>query len=95
MRSPTRKRHRLALSSSPAADTAVAAAGDVAAEAVLQAAAAAETPAEAAVAAEHAAEVVKGATADAVGSHASLPDGSSKGDKADGAEVGIAHSLHP
>lgn len=95
MRSPTRKRHRLALSSSPAADTAVAAAGDLAAEAVLQAAAAAKTPAEAATAAERAAEVVKDAAADAVGSHASLPDGGSKGDKADNAEVGVAHHLNP
>ena len=94
MRSPTRKRHRLALSSSPAADTAVAAAGDMAAEAVLQAAAGAKTPAEAAIAAEHAAEVVKGAAADAVDSHASLPDGGSKGNQADSVEVGIAHSLH-
>ena len=95
MRSPTRKRHRLALSSSPAADTAVAAAGYLAAEAVLQAAAAAKTPAEAAIAAEHAAEVVKGAAADAVGRPASLPDGGSKGNKADSAEVGIGQHLHP
>lgn len=83
------------MSSSPAADTAVAAAGYLAAEAVLQAAAAAKTPAEAAIAAEHAAEVVKGAAADAVGRPASLPDGGSKGNKADSAEVGIGQHLHP
>lgn len=95
MPSPTRKRHRLALSSSPAAGAAVTAAGDLAAEAVLQAAAAAKTPAEAATAAEHAAEVVTAAAADAVEGHAPLPAGGSRGTKADHAEVGIAHSPHP
>ena len=68
MLSPTRKKQR---GSSPAADTAVAVAGDMAAEAVIQAAAAASTPAEAVAAAEHAAEVVMEAAAEAVGGHAS------------------------
>ena len=95
MPSPTRKRHRLALASSPAADAAVAAAGDLAAEAVLQAAAAAKTPAEAATAAEHAAEVVTAAAADAVGSPAPLPGEGSRGAKADRVEVGIAHNTLP
>lgn len=95
MASPTRKRHRLALSSSPAAAAAVTAAGDLAAEAVLQAAAAAGTPAEAATAAEHAAEVVTAAAADAVASPAPLPAEGSRGTKADHAEVGIAHNPQP
>lgn len=92
MHSPTRKRHRLAQSSSPAPGTpaAVAAAGDVAAKAVLQAAAAAKTPAEAAAAAEKAAELVKGAAAEAAGGHSS-PPGGLRSKKGDGAEVGVVH----
>lgn len=92
MHSPTRKRHRLAQSSSPAPGTpaAVAAAGDLAAEAVLQAAAAAKTPAEAAAAAEKVAEVVKGAAAEAVGGRASPPAGLNS-ENGDGAEVGVVH----
>ena len=91
MRSPTHKRHRLALSSSPAADAAVAAAGDMAAEAVIQAAAAADTPAEAAAAAEQAAEVVKDAAVEAVGGHEAPSASSAEGSeaaKADDAKVG-------
>lgn len=90
MRSPTRKRHRLALSSSLAADAAVVAAGDMAAEAVIQAAAAAATPAEAAAAAEQAAEVVKDAAAEAVGAQEAPSASSAEGSgavKADDAKV--------
>lgn len=97
MRSPTRKRHRLALSSSPAPGTpaAIAAAGDLAAKAVLQAAAAAKTPAEAAAAAEQAAEVVKDAAAEAVGGRASPPAGGLNSRKGDRAEVGAVHQSSP
>ena len=95
MRSPTRKRHRLALSSSPKADTAIAAAGDLAAEAVLQAAAAAKTPEEAVAAAEQAAKVVKDAAAEAVGVHASPPARGGKTNKAENTEVRTAHKCYP
>ncbi|KAL3160013.1 hypothetical protein ABBQ38_010400 [Trebouxia sp. C0009 RCD-2024] len=96
MHSPTRKRHRLAQSSSPAPGTpaAVAAAGDLAAEAVLQAAAAAKTPAEAAAAAEKVAEVVKGAAAEAVGGRASPPAGLNS-ENGDGAEVHMQQDESP
>ena len=86
MRSPTRKRHRLATSSNPAAATAVDAAGSLAEQAVLQAAAAAATPAEAAHAAEQAAK----AAAEAVGTPPPTSPAASGSDEVHGAKVRAA-----